>query len=115
MADGLVLVYNCSGEVICEFGGIDGRNTCADFETEATNPVVLFPAPCDIQVILDEDRYQEVTDAYSIISANIVFSIAFFSGSYDFNKKEWMIYYLRLNMLHYYIYNIIYLLEWLAF
>jgi len=46
-------------------------------------------------------------------SANIVFAIAFFSKSYDFNKKEWMIYYLRLHLLHYYLYNIIYALEYL--
>ena len=52
---------------------------------------------------------------FSILSANIVFAIAFFSDSYDFSNTEWMIYYLRLNVLHFYIYNIIYILEWLAF
>ena len=52
---------------------------------------------------------------FSIISATIVFAIAFFSKSYPFSNKEWMIYYLRLNILHFYIYNIIYILEWLAF
>lgn len=41
-ADGLIEVYNCTGEVICEFGGIDGRNTCPDFETEATDSTMLF-------------------------------------------------------------------------
>lgn len=41
-ADGLIQVYNCTGEVICEFGGIDGRNTCLDFETEATDSTNLF-------------------------------------------------------------------------
>lgn len=40
--DGLIQVYNCAGEVICEFGGIDGRNTCPDFETEATDSTMLF-------------------------------------------------------------------------
>ncbi|MFC2129706.1 DUF6970 domain-containing protein [Bacteroidota bacterium] len=40
--DGLVLVYNCEGEVICEFGGIDSRNTCVDFDTEATDSTMLF-------------------------------------------------------------------------
>lgn len=42
--DGLVSVYNCSGEVICEFGGIDGRNTCIDFETEASDSIMLIDA-----------------------------------------------------------------------
>ena len=41
-ADGLIVVYNCAGEVICLFGGIDGRNTCPDFETEATDSTNLF-------------------------------------------------------------------------
>ncbi len=40
--DGVIAVYNCAGEVICEFGGIDGRNTCIDFETEATDSTNLF-------------------------------------------------------------------------
>lgn len=40
--DGLIVVYNCEGEVICEFGGIDGRNTCMDFDTEATDSTMLF-------------------------------------------------------------------------
>ena len=40
--DGLIQVYNCEGEVICEFGGIDGKNTCIDFETEATDSTNLF-------------------------------------------------------------------------
>ncbi len=41
-ADGLIMVYNCNGDVICEFGGIDGRNTCPDFATEATDSTNLF-------------------------------------------------------------------------
>ena len=41
-ADGLIMVYNCEGEVICEFGGIDGRNTCIDFDTEASDSTMLF-------------------------------------------------------------------------
>jgi len=40
--DGLIQVYNCEGEVICEFGGIDGRNTCEDFATQATDSTMLF-------------------------------------------------------------------------
>lgn len=40
--DNLIQVYNCGGEVICEFGGIDGKNTCVDFETEASDSTMLF-------------------------------------------------------------------------
>ena len=40
--DALAFVYNCQGEVICEFGGIDGRITCPDFEEQATDEIVLF-------------------------------------------------------------------------
>lgn len=34
-ADAMAEVYNCEGKVICEFGGIMGRNTCPDFESKA--------------------------------------------------------------------------------
>ncbi len=40
--DGLISVYDCDGNVICEFGGIDGRNTCMDFETEAKDSTMLW-------------------------------------------------------------------------
>lgn len=40
--DALVTLHNCEGVVICEFGGIDGRNTCPDFATEATDSTMLF-------------------------------------------------------------------------
>jgi hypothetical protein len=33
---------NCEGDIICEFGGIDGKNTCLDFDTEATDSTMLF-------------------------------------------------------------------------
>ena len=41
-ADNLVVIYNCSGEKICEFGGIDGRDTCSDFNTTKTNKILLW-------------------------------------------------------------------------
>ena len=41
-ADKLIQVHNYSGEVICEFGGIDGRNTCPDFLKEASGEVILW-------------------------------------------------------------------------
>jgi hypothetical protein len=40
--DGMVRVYNCSGEVICEFGGFAGLNTCPDFFEEATDSIMLW-------------------------------------------------------------------------
>lgn len=41
-ADSMAQVYNCSGEVICQFGGIAGFNTCPDFEGTATNKKVIW-------------------------------------------------------------------------
>ena len=41
-ADNMISVYNCAGEVICQFGGIAGINTCIDFETEATDSTMLY-------------------------------------------------------------------------
>jgi hypothetical protein len=41
-ADNLTTVYNCNGDVICEFGGIAGLNTCIDFNETATNKIVLW-------------------------------------------------------------------------
>lgn len=40
--DYLVSVYNCSGEIICESGGIDGRNTCPDFTDSKTEKQLLW-------------------------------------------------------------------------
>ena len=40
--DNLIKVYNCDKEVICEFGGIEGLNTCPDFEQKATNKLILW-------------------------------------------------------------------------
>jgi hypothetical protein len=41
-ADDLISVYNCDGEVICQFGGIGGLNTCPDFHAEASDSTMLF-------------------------------------------------------------------------
>lgn len=40
--DALQVVYNYDQEKICEFGGTDGRNTCPDFEEEATGALRLW-------------------------------------------------------------------------
>ena len=41
-ADSMGEVYNCSGQVICQFGGIAGFNTCPDFYDVATDKVVTW-------------------------------------------------------------------------
>ena len=40
--DDIKSVYDCNGNIICEFGGYAGLNTCQDFETEATDSTMLF-------------------------------------------------------------------------
>jgi hypothetical protein len=49
---------------------------------------------------------------FTYLSANLVFLISYFSKSYEYNEREWMFYYIRLHVLHFYIYNIIYIIEW---
>jgi len=41
-ADGMAQVYTCSGEVVCQFGGIAGLNTCPDFNDTATDKKVVW-------------------------------------------------------------------------
>jgi hypothetical protein len=41
-ADSMALVYTCSGEIICQFGGIAGFNTCPDFADFATHKKVIW-------------------------------------------------------------------------
>ncbi|MCH7770781.1 MAG: hypothetical protein IIA49_07155 [Bacteroidetes bacterium] len=41
-ADALSVVYDCEKNIVCEFGGIDGRNTCPDFYQIATNEEILY-------------------------------------------------------------------------
>ena len=41
-ADSMGQVYTCSGEVICQFGGIAGFNTCPDFENAAMHKKVIW-------------------------------------------------------------------------
>lgn len=63
--DGMTSVYNCSGTIICEFGGIAGVNTCPDFSKKATNKKVLWQNYN--QVIVDKKLYNSTeTKYYSI-------------------------------------------------
>ena len=47
----------------------------------------------------------------SFISANFIFGLSYFTEKYDFNEREWRIYYFKLNILHFYLYNIIYAID----
>jgi hypothetical protein len=40
--DFMDVVYDCSGNVICQFGGIAGLNTCPDFADTATDKKLIF-------------------------------------------------------------------------
>jgi hypothetical protein len=41
-ADMMGYVYSCTGEKICEFGGIAGLNTCPDFVDLATDKELVW-------------------------------------------------------------------------
>ena len=78
---------------------------------------ILAPIYLGLMNVLKHYLFKKVTMTevllFSILSANIMFIVAYTFDSYDFStNREWMIYYLRLNLLHFYIYNIIYILEW---
>ena len=40
--DGMSEFYDCQGNILCEFGGIAGLNTCPDFEANLTDKVLIF-------------------------------------------------------------------------
>lgn len=42
ITNGQTLIYNCSGDTICIFGGIAGVNTCPDFNNNKTNKKQLY-------------------------------------------------------------------------
>ncbi len=68
-ADALTVIYNCSGEKICEFGGIDGRNTCPDFKDKATNKKLLWRNYNNL--IIDKDRYDNANSDYHYEIKNV--------------------------------------------
>lgn len=41
-SDKLTYFYSCEGKVICEFGGMDGRSTCPDFQQKTTLKELIF-------------------------------------------------------------------------
>lgn len=40
--DFVTVVYNCHGDVVCQYGGITGKNTCPDLEEEAISKVLIW-------------------------------------------------------------------------
>ncbi len=66
-SDKLSVVYNCSGDVICEFGGFAGANTCPDFEQTATNKTLLWTNTNPL--IIDSNLYNTTTPSNYTISA----------------------------------------------
>ncbi len=73
-ADNLATLYDCEKNKLCEFGGVAGVNNCTDFESEATNPILLYPTPsnssCDKVTLVDNALFNE-TEASSFIAAEI--------------------------------------------
>jgi hypothetical protein len=41
-ADAMATAYDCDKNTLCQFGGIAGLNTCPDFDSLATDAVILF-------------------------------------------------------------------------
>lgn len=41
-SDAMTVVFDCSGNELCKFGGIAGYNTCPDFSTQAKLVRVIF-------------------------------------------------------------------------
>lgn len=41
-ADVITVAKDCSGNTICEWGGLLGLNTCPDFDEEATNKRLVY-------------------------------------------------------------------------
>ena len=40
--DKLIRIYDCTGNKVCEFGGIGGFDTCDDFQLNASDSTMLF-------------------------------------------------------------------------
>jgi hypothetical protein len=78
--DALTYVYNCAGEIICEFGGIDGRNTCPGFDTQASDSTLLFDNrinPCNSDDPLEDiqwlkEKKQELELSMGMAGSQIV-------------------------------------------
>ncbi|WP_299714358.1 hypothetical protein [uncultured Tenacibaculum sp.] len=68
--DALTKVYNERGEVICEFGGIAGVNTCPDFQDNAQFLGVLWRNYN--KLLIDNTRYENTSsDNYTITDVSI--------------------------------------------
>ena len=40
--DALIIVYDCHKNILCQFGGIAGLNTCPDFYETASDKIILY-------------------------------------------------------------------------
>ena len=91
-SDSMTQIYNTQGEVVCEFGGIAGLNTCPDFYETATNKRYLFNnyhSSCDEPVLLSEYLYNNVSEEPTIINLYIdgnCLNITYFAGGCDGNS-----------------------------
>lgn len=70
-SDNLLSVYNCQGEIICEFGGIDGRDTCGDFYENVSSKQFIYSNTCGSITVVDDIRYGESSDFFFLNSAAI--------------------------------------------
>jgi len=41
-SDAMTVVYDCSGKLVCQFGGITGMNTCPDYPFDSENRALLW-------------------------------------------------------------------------
>jgi len=74
-SDNLIQVYNVSGEVICEFGGVESVNTCPIFYETTTDMHYLFnnvSQSCDQDTTISEVLYLEESEEPTIISMEII-------------------------------------------
>lgn len=80
-SDSLVTVYDCEKNILCEFGGIAGLNTCPDFDSEAINKKILFSTriksdKCNKSVIIDAELFKKIkatTDIKAKIEGNCIY------------------------------------------
>lgn len=47
--DFITVVFNCRGIIVCEFGGITGKNTCPDIEEESISKRLIWSTWQDVR------------------------------------------------------------------
>ena len=72
----------------------------------------ILAAPIFISLIYHFKKYYNLNRLITIlISYNMVFVYSYLTKKYNYSKNEWIIYYIRLILLHSYIYTMIDLLN----